>query len=143
MSAPQSVEKMRIAASPFSKNPASPRMGQPDDSSEHAEQEHGFEWVELIRIAFVAFVAIAVWFRVWDSHRFVKLVENDIPLRPDWVNQTRRRYVGEKADQHDHPASRPHAPVCQSLPRGVDNCCPLFPGIPEFCYGTIARPIRP
>jgi len=31
----------------------------------------------------------------------------------------------------------------QSLPRGVDGCCPLFPCIPEFCYGTIARPIRP
>src|SRR6202521_3313010 len=74
MSAPQSVEKTRMTASPFSENPASPRMRQPDDSSEHAEQEHGLEWVELVRIAFVAFAAIAVWFRVWEPFPHVSVV---------------------------------------------------------------------
>ena len=74
MSAPQSVEKTRMTASPFSENPASPRMRQPDDSSEPAEQKHGLEWVELIRIAFVAFAAIAVWFRLWEPFPHVSVV---------------------------------------------------------------------
>jgi heavy metal translocating P-type ATPase len=74
MSTPQSVEKTRMTASPFSGNSASPRIIQPDDSSEHAEQKHGLEWVELIRIAFVAFAAIAVWFRVWEPFPHVSVV---------------------------------------------------------------------
>jgi heavy metal translocating P-type ATPase len=74
MSAPQSVERTRKTASPFSENPASPRMRRPDHSSEHAEQEHGFEWVELIRIAFVAFAAIAVWLRVWEPFPHISVV---------------------------------------------------------------------
>jgi P-type Cu+ transporter len=31
-----------------------------------SEQEHPFKWTELIRIAFVALAAAAVWFRVWE-----------------------------------------------------------------------------
>ena len=58
MGTPQSVEQMRTTASPFS---GAPEMKRPDHGSEQAEQEHGFEWVELIRIAFVAFAAAAVW----------------------------------------------------------------------------------
>jgi heavy metal translocating P-type ATPase len=49
-------------------------MRQPDDSSEPAEQKHGLEWVELIRIAFVAFAAIAVWFRLWEPFPHVSVV---------------------------------------------------------------------
>src|ERR1700680_2633710 len=74
MNAPQSVEQMRTTASPFSGRPASPEMKRPDNGSEHAEQEHGFEWVELIRIAFVAFAAAAVWFRVWEPFSHVSVV---------------------------------------------------------------------
>ena len=51
----------------------SPGMGQstshlkvPDEGPEHAEHGHGFEWVELVRIAFVALAATAVWFHVWE-----------------------------------------------------------------------------
>lgn len=74
MSAPQSVEQMRTTASAFSESPASPENRRPDNSSEHAEQEHAFEWVELIRIAFVAFAAAAVWFRVWEPFPHVSVV---------------------------------------------------------------------
>src|ERR1700676_3923100 len=74
MNAPQSVEQMRTTASPFSGRPASPEMKRPDNGSEHAEQEHGFEWVELIRIAFVAFAAAAVWFRVWEPFSHVSVI---------------------------------------------------------------------
>jgi heavy metal translocating P-type ATPase len=44
------------------------------NGSEHAEQEHAFEWVELMRIAFVAFAAIAVWFRVWEPFPHISVV---------------------------------------------------------------------
>ena len=74
MSAPQSVEKTGITASPFSESPVLPEMKRPDNGSAHAEQEHAFEWVELIRIAFVAFAAIAVWFRVWEPFPHISIV---------------------------------------------------------------------
>jgi len=46
--------------------PLSP-INQPGHESPHEpEHEHGFQWVELIRIAFVALAAVAVWFRVWE-----------------------------------------------------------------------------
>ena len=58
MSAPQSVEQMRTTTFPFSESPA-PEMKRPDYGSEQAVQEQGFEWVELIRIAFVALAGVA------------------------------------------------------------------------------------
>ena len=73
MSAPQSVEKTRTTA-PSSESPASLEMKRPKNDSKHAEQEHGFEWVELIRIAFVAFAAGAVWFRVWEPFPHISVV---------------------------------------------------------------------
>jgi heavy metal translocating P-type ATPase len=72
MSAPQSVERMRTTP-PFSERPA-PEMQPSDTGAERAEQEHGFEWVELIRIAFVAFAAIAVWFRVWEPFPHLSVI---------------------------------------------------------------------
>ncbi len=37
------------------------------DSGGHSDRhEHRFEWVELVRIAFVTLAAAAVWFRVWE-----------------------------------------------------------------------------
>jgi hypothetical protein len=74
MSAPQSVEKTRTTASPFSESHDSPEMKRPDNGSEYAKQEHGFEWVELIRIAFVAFAAAVVWFRVWEPFPHISVV---------------------------------------------------------------------
>jgi len=73
MSAPQPVEQMRTTASPFPESPA-PEMQPSGNGSEPAEQERGFEWVELIRIAFVAFAAAAVWFRVWEPFPHVSVV---------------------------------------------------------------------
>jgi heavy metal translocating P-type ATPase len=73
MSAPQSVEQMRTTASPFSESPA-PEMQPSGNGSEHVEQEHAFEWVDLIRIAFVAFAAVVVWLRVWEPFPHVSVV---------------------------------------------------------------------
>ena len=44
----------------------SPQMKEPDLDAEHIEHGHGAEWTELIRIAFVALAAAAVWFRLWE-----------------------------------------------------------------------------
>jgi heavy metal translocating P-type ATPase len=48
----------------------SPAIGcaHPENTSEGepSEHEHGPEWTELVRIAFVALAAAAVWFRVWE-----------------------------------------------------------------------------
>jgi heavy metal translocating P-type ATPase len=42
----------------------------------HAEssEEHGLEWLELARIAFVALAAAAVWFRVWEPLPHVSVI---------------------------------------------------------------------
>jgi Cd2+/Zn2+-exporting ATPase/Cu+-exporting ATPase len=44
----------------------SSRVNEPQAIPERAAHEHGFDWVELARIAFVALAAAAVWFRVWE-----------------------------------------------------------------------------
>jgi heavy metal translocating P-type ATPase len=41
---------------------------------EHSEHEHGFEWTEIARIAFVAFAAAAVWFRLWEPFPQVSVI---------------------------------------------------------------------
>ena len=73
MSAPQVFEK----ATPSSTQPA--HLGgslEPEASNgvKHTEHEHGFEWLELGRIAFVALAAAAVWFRVWEPFPHVSMI---------------------------------------------------------------------
>ena len=41
---------------------------------EHSDHEHGFEWTEIARIAFVAFGAAAVWFRLWEPFPHVSVI---------------------------------------------------------------------
>ncbi len=43
-------------------------------TSEDSEREHGFEWIELARIAFVALAAAAVWFRLWEPFPHVSVI---------------------------------------------------------------------
>jgi heavy metal translocating P-type ATPase len=42
----------------------------------HAEssEEHGIEWLELVRIAFVGLAAVAVWFRAWEPFPHVSVI---------------------------------------------------------------------
>ncbi|MFZ0732405.1 MAG: cation-translocating P-type ATPase [Candidatus Sulfotelmatobacter sp.] len=44
------------------------------EASEHSEHEHGLEWTELARIAFVALAAAAVWFRLWEPFPHVSVI---------------------------------------------------------------------
>ncbi len=55
MSAPPLLPSRTAPASPLS----------PVTEADHGS-EHGFDWVELVRIGFVALAAAAVWFRVWE-----------------------------------------------------------------------------
>ena len=53
---------------------SSPSRHEPDEAPEHAEHEHGFEWVDLARIAFVALAAAAVWFHVWEPFPRISII---------------------------------------------------------------------
>jgi heavy metal translocating P-type ATPase len=54
-----------VPLSPIEPNQSSEKHGSKNDSEEHGS-EYRFERVELVRIAFVALAAAAVWFRVWE-----------------------------------------------------------------------------
>ena len=43
-------------------------------SSEHADHDPALEWVEVVRIGFVALAAAAVWFRVWEPFSRVSVI---------------------------------------------------------------------
>jgi len=58
------VGKNDVAAFPHSIEPNQSLEKQ--GSKNHDLEEHRFEWVELVRIAFVALAAAAVWFRAWE-----------------------------------------------------------------------------
>ncbi len=57
---------------PVSLDRKSAPMTESDIESEHAE--HAFEWTELLRIAFVALAAVAVWFRVWEPFPRISII---------------------------------------------------------------------
>lgn len=42
--------------------------------SEHSEHDHPFEWSEIVRIAFVALAAAAVWFRLWEPFPHISVI---------------------------------------------------------------------
>jgi heavy metal translocating P-type ATPase len=66
MRSPRVFEETHFTPSALTPNPNSPRKNQADHNSEHSEHEHGFDWIEILRIAFVALAAAAVWFRLWE-----------------------------------------------------------------------------
>lgn len=43
-------------------------------NGETHEHGHAFEWVDLVRIAFVAFAAAAVWFRIWEPFPRISVI---------------------------------------------------------------------
>jgi heavy metal translocating P-type ATPase len=52
----------------------SPAPQEPDLGAKHEEHGHGVEWTELMRIAFVALAAAAVWFRLWEPFPHVSVI---------------------------------------------------------------------
>jgi heavy metal translocating P-type ATPase len=63
------IEKSTAGASEISPALQEPRLG-----AEHEEHGHGVEWTELIRIAFVAMAAAAVWFRLWEPFPHISVI---------------------------------------------------------------------
>ncbi len=67
MSIPQSLPKLEPKASTRDDEKLAPAKTEP-------EHDHDLEWVELVRIAFVALAAAAVWFRVWEPFPRVSVI---------------------------------------------------------------------
>ena len=65
MSAPHLIEKSPANGPQLRENPNSAEIEQLK-TSPHSENGHAFEWADLVRIAFVALAALAVWFRLWE-----------------------------------------------------------------------------
>ena len=74
MGAPNLVEKSRETAPPPGVGRSSSHMKGPNEGPDHAEHEHGFEWVEIVRIAFVALAAAAVWFHLWEPFPRISVI---------------------------------------------------------------------
>ena len=74
MGTPQWNERTVGTASPPQPARSSPSRHEPNEAPEHAEHEHGFEWVDLVRIAFVALAAAAVWFHVWEPFPRISII---------------------------------------------------------------------
>jgi heavy metal translocating P-type ATPase len=74
MSAPSKSEKTNSSSPELAQT--QPPLGpvKTDDHAEDTEHEHGFEWVELIRIAFVTLAAAAVWFHWWEPFSRVSVI---------------------------------------------------------------------
>jgi heavy metal translocating P-type ATPase len=73
MSAPHLVERNSTDDPQLHQNFVSPETEE-NESSEHSEHERGFEWADLVRIAFVALAAAAVWFRLWEPFPHVSVI---------------------------------------------------------------------
>jgi heavy metal translocating P-type ATPase len=66
MSSSPMIEKSPSKTSKLGQKRDSPDLKEPDLGAEQEEHGHGVEWAELVRIAFVALAAVAVWFRLWE-----------------------------------------------------------------------------
>jgi len=68
MSIPQPIEKLdpNALASGHSQERVEQVAPNAMRHDQEVPSEHDFNWAELLRIAFVAVAAAAVWFRVWE-----------------------------------------------------------------------------
>src|ERR1700751_4282516 len=69
MNSSRLIEKSAVGASEIS-----PALQEPHLGAEHEEHGHEVEWAELARIAFVAWVAAAVWFRLWEPFPHISVI---------------------------------------------------------------------
>ena len=68
------IDRSYARPSEFEQKGKSSELEQPDRGTEHEGHEHGVEWAELVRIAFVAVSAAAVWFRLWEPFAHVSVI---------------------------------------------------------------------
>jgi len=74
MGASQMAERGLGTAAPPEVGQSSSHRKAPEESVEHGKHEHGFEGIELVRIAFVALAAAAVWFHVWEPFPRISVI---------------------------------------------------------------------
>src|SRR5580692_5521379 len=74
MSSSPIVEKSTVSPPRLSETRKSPKLNEPAPGTESEEPGHGVEWAELVRIAFVALAAAAVWFRVWEPFPHISVI---------------------------------------------------------------------
>jgi len=74
MGTPQMAEENRTTAPPPDVGRSSSHLKDPEERVEHAEHGHGIEWVDLVRIAFVAIAAAVVWFHLWEPFPRVSVI---------------------------------------------------------------------
>jgi heavy metal translocating P-type ATPase len=72
MSAPDLIDKsLERTPGPKKSKEEEPK---PDSHDEEPAEEHGLDWRELARIAFVALAAAAVWFHLWEPFPHVSVI---------------------------------------------------------------------
>jgi len=74
MSSSPIIEKSPASPPDLGQTRNSPELNDPDPGSEHEQHVHGVEWAELVRIAFVAIAAAAVWFRLWEPFPHISVI---------------------------------------------------------------------
>src|SRR6202158_6133983 len=74
MGSSPTIEKSPSKTAELGQKRDSPDLKEPDLGAEHEEHGHGVEWAELVRIAFVALAATAVWFRLWEPFPHVSVI---------------------------------------------------------------------
>src|ERR1700722_16865985 len=73
MSSSPTIEKSPTTNPAFGEKRNRPELKEPT-GNEQGEHRHGVEWAELVRIAFVALAAAAVWFRLWEPFPHVSVI---------------------------------------------------------------------
>jgi P-type Cu+ transporter len=68
------IDRSHARPSEFEEKGKSSELGQPEPGAEHEGHQHGVEWSELVRIAFVAVSAAAVWFRLWEPFAHISVI---------------------------------------------------------------------
>src|SRR5579864_5453217 len=74
MSSSPIIEKIPPILPHLSETQKSPEPKEPDSGAEREERGHGVAWTELVRIAFVAVAAAAVWFRLWEPFPQISVI---------------------------------------------------------------------
>jgi cation transport ATPase len=66
MNSPDLIRRHSASSAPLEQRGDSSDRPKADDGTEPPEHEQGFEWMDLVRIGFVALAAAAVWLRLWE-----------------------------------------------------------------------------
>ena len=74
MSSSPTIEKSPAKTSELGQKRNSSEVKEPDLGAEPEAHGHVVEWTELIRIAFVALAAAAVWFRLWEPFPDISVI---------------------------------------------------------------------